>query len=83
MSIADTIRDFIQEYLLDEPFTGSDPLAEIEFDSLALEQLIGFLEETYDIFLEEEDVARANLASVPLLVEVVQRRITEDEASLG
>ena len=83
VSIETSIREFIQEHLLDEPFTGSDPLAEIEFDSLALEQLLGFLEDAYDIFFEEEDVARANVATVPLLVGVVERRIAEEEAHGG
>lgn len=56
------------------PFEGSDPLAELDWDSLDLEQLIAAIEEKYLILLDQEDIARANFASVPVLAAVVRRR---------
>jgi acyl carrier protein len=67
------IRTFVCEILVDD-FSGDDPLAEIEFDSLALEQLLDFLEEKYRVLFEGEDLARINFSSVRLAAAMVQAR---------
>lgn len=71
-STEQTIKRFIEE-ILDEP-GGEDPLSDRDVDSLALEQLIDLLEEEYQIFFEEQDVARENFRSVSALAELVERR---------
>ena len=70
-----TIQAFVRELLLDQGWVGGDPLAEEEFDSLALEQLLDHLEETYRILFTPEDIARQNLASVGIAAGMVRARI--------
>lgn len=73
-STAEVIRDFVVQHLLDEPFSGEDPLAELDLDSLALEQLIDFLEEEYRILLDDEDTHRSHFRGCAELAAVVDAR---------
>ena len=70
------IQRFIREELLEEPFEGSDPLAEMEIDSLALEQLLDHLEIRYLVLFDAEEISRQNLATVQMLAELVRRSQT-------
>ena len=69
------IQHHLRDVLLEEEFEGTDPLAEKELDSLALEQLLDHLEERYLILFDPEEITRANLASVRLLAEMVDRHV--------
>jgi acyl carrier protein len=71
-----TIQTFVRTYILDEEYPGADPLAELEIDSLALEQLLDHLEETYRLLFDPEDISRDNLSSVARAAEMVHARIT-------
>lgn len=74
--IENEIQAFVRDALLEEPFAGIDPLAELELDSLALEQLLDHLEETYRVLFDPEDISRANLSSVPRAAAMVGARIS-------
>jgi acyl carrier protein len=71
-STEDRIRSFIFDELMDgQPATG-DPIAEGKLDSLAMEQVIGFLEDEYQVSFGDEDLVPenfTNLAAVAALVE--------------
>ena len=68
------IRGFIERDLLDEPFTGIDPLLELELDSLSIEQLIDFIEDEYGLLFAEEELASENFASVSVLAALVDAK---------
>ncbi len=74
MTTADAIRAFIDESLLDEPHPGEDALADLDLDSLAIEQIIDFLEEEYGILFSDEELVRETFATVPVLAELVDRK---------
>jgi len=65
------IRRFIERELLDEPYDGSDPLADELLDSLAIEQLIAHLEETYDITFGELELVQENFATLNAIATLV------------
>jgi acyl carrier protein len=69
------IQSFVREALLEDAFEGVDPLAELDLDSLALEQLLDHLEETFRILFDPEDISRANLSSVARTADMVESRI--------
>lgn len=70
------IQDFVRANMLHEPYDGDDPLRDLTFDSLALEELIGHLEDEYLILFVAEDISRVQLASVPAAAGAVVRRAT-------
>jgi acyl carrier protein len=78
--IETVIQAFVRDVLLETPFTGADPLAELELDSLTLEQLLDHLEETYRILFDPEDISRVNLSSVPRAAGMVRARILAVES---
>lgn len=83
-STAERIRSFVEEYVLEEPFAGTDPLAETELDSLGTEQLIDFLEDEYGFLFSDEELASENFASVPVLAALVDaKRATIADAPSG
>jgi acyl carrier protein len=64
VNIEGEIRDFVNEEILGgEPLNG-DPLADGMLDSLALEQLIAFVEERYDVMFEDEDLVAENFTDL-------------------
>jgi acyl carrier protein len=67
------IQEFVRTNLVDD-FDGEDPLAAVKLDSLALEQLIDHLEQTYQILLEGTDFARWNFISVPIAATMIEAR---------
>jgi acyl carrier protein len=76
------IRRFIMRELLEEPFDGRDPLAEEALDSLAIEQLIDYIEERFGVAFDDEEVVRENFSSIPTLAALVndKRRATREAA---
>lgn len=71
------LLDFIVEELLEEPFDGGDPLATGALDSLGIEQLIGFAEDTFHIELEEEELVAENFESVPTFAALVDSKVQD------
>ena len=70
MKTSKRIRRFVDEQLLDFQFDG-DPLADGMLDSLAIEQLIGFVEDTFDITLDDEELIAENFASIEAVATLV------------
>lgn len=79
-STEETIRSILEDIL--EDAAGSDPLLDRDVDSLSLEQLIDILEEEYEIFFGEQDVARENFRSIPILAALVDAKRAEGPARL-
>jgi acyl carrier protein len=73
--IARRLREFILEELIVGAYNGTDPLAEDAVDSLGQEQLAEFVEETYDIRLEDDDMVNENFESVPALAALVHAKL--------
>lgn len=74
MNTEDRIARFIETELLDGPAPNTDPLARGMLDSLAIEFLIGWLEEEFGISLSYRDVAAENFASVAALSALVDSK---------
>jgi acyl carrier protein len=68
----------IQRYILDEilaaPPASDDPLAGRELDSLAIEQLLNFIEEEFDVEFEDEELSLENFSSIPVLAALVDAK---------
>jgi acyl carrier protein len=73
-AVEEAIKQFVREFLVDDA-DAEDPLEGRDIDSLALEQLIDFLEEEFHILLSGEDIVRRNFESTPRLAAVVEARI--------
>ena len=73
MRTATRIRRFALE-LADGAGASRDPLAEGVLDSLAIEQLISFLEDQFDVVLEDEDLVAENFARVERVAELVDAK---------
>ena len=76
--VEERLRRFLVDELLDEfydrPYEGEDPLADGEVDSLGAEQLIEYVEETFGVALEEEEIVKENFESVPALAALIAAR---------
>lgn len=75
LSTAERIRSFIDEQLLDDGPTEGDPLSDEALDSLAIEQLVTYIEETFGVAFRDDEVVAKNFASVPTLAHVVNQKI--------
>ena len=74
--VADRVAWFVRTHLLDDAESDdtSDPLADRDFDSLSLEQLIDFIEEEFHILLNGEDIARENFSTLATTTDMVVAR---------
>jgi acyl carrier protein len=81
VSTEERIRTFIQEELLEDRFSGHDPLEDELLDSLGIEQLVDFLEYEYGIEFADEEVSAENFATVPTLAAVVEDKRAARERS--
>jgi acyl carrier protein len=68
------LRDFMVEELLDDPYDGPDPLADGVVDSLAIEQLLEYIDEIYGVQLEDEEIVEENFESLAILARLVEGR---------
>jgi acyl carrier protein len=76
MTIEARIRRYIDDFLLDEPFAGADPIAAEALDSQATEELIDFLEDEYHVVFSDEELARERFASIPAIVALIEAKRT-------
>ena len=74
MSVADEIRTFIFDELMEGQPAEGDPVAEGKLDSLAMEQVIGFIEDTYGITFSDEELVIDNFRSIGTVAELVERK---------
>lgn len=74
MRTSSRIRGFIEDELLGGREVEGDPLAMDLLDSLAIEQLVGYLENEYAIRFSEEEVVAENFASLRVLATLVRQK---------
>lgn len=65
------IRRFIVRELLDETFRGDDPLAAGALDSLAVEQLVEYIETTFGVHFRDDELVAETFSSIPALAALV------------
>lgn len=75
-TIAQTLRSFIQENFLymrpDLQYADDDSLlAKGVIDSLGVMEIVGFLEETFALTVEQEDVTEQNFGSIAAIARYV------------
>jgi acyl carrier protein len=76
MTTADRIRLYIEEELLDGADLGDeDPIAVGLLDSLGVEQLVAFLEETFGVTFDDEQYTPENLSSIDAVAKVIDAKI--------
>jgi acyl carrier protein len=80
VSVESQIRQYIQDELLEGAELPVDPLAEGMLDSLAIEQLIGYVEDEFGVIFEDEELVAENFASIKTVVDLVQVKL---KASTG
>jgi acyl carrier protein len=68
------IRVFMEEEVLDGDAAPEDLMAVGFLDSLAVEQMIAFVEETFGITFDDEDLVPENIASIEALAVLVDRK---------
>jgi acyl carrier protein len=68
------LKRFISEELVEEPFTGDDPLAAGEVDSLGIEQLVEYVFDIWAVELDDEEIVEENFESVSALAALVESR---------
>ena len=74
LETAERIRSFIDEELVEDGPTEGDPLAEDAVDSLGIEELVSYIEETFGVTFRDDEVVARNFASVPTLARVVNQK---------
>lgn len=79
MALPAEIRNFIVENFMlgmnPEELTGSDSLLDKGIiDSTGVLELVGFLEENYQIQIEDEELVPENLDSINNLVKFIQKK---------
>lgn len=79
MKTAKQIRRFVELELLDHPMR-EDPIAAGMLDSLAIEQLAAFLEEKYELVLEDEDFVAENFTSIDAVAALVDAKLAKANA---
>jgi acyl carrier protein len=68
------LRAFIVAELAEGPYTGDDPLAAGVVSSLGVAQLLDYIEETFGVELEDEEIIEENFESVSLLAKLVDSK---------
>jgi acyl carrier protein len=67
------LRTFVDEELLDVP-SPEDPLAAGLLDSLAVEQLIGYIEDRFGIRFDDDDFRLEHFTSIEALASLVDSK---------
>jgi acyl carrier protein len=68
------IEAFIHNDLFDGVDPDGDPLAIGMLDSLAVEQLIGFIEDEFQVTFEDEELTVASFSSIDSVVRLVETK---------
>ena len=77
MRIETAIRRYVERELLRAGPIPGDPLTEGLLDSLAVEQLVAFIEEKYGVKLADEELAGVHAESIPALARLVRKKRSE------
>jgi methoxymalonate biosynthesis acyl carrier protein len=79
MDVAEKIREFIKEEVVldaDASIDDNAPLLEGILDSLALMQLVAFLEEEFETEIDDTDVTAENFRTIADIERLVGVRLT-------
>ena len=68
------IRKFVNRELLGDLVTDEDALAAGLLDSLAIEELIGFLEDSFSIEFDDDELDAVNFSSIDAVAALVDRK---------
>jgi acyl carrier protein len=68
------LRQFIEQEILEEESPVEDPLAAGLLDSLAVEQLIAYIEEEYGVMFADEELVAENFASLGVVAGLVETK---------
>jgi acyl carrier protein len=68
------IRRHIKSEIQNGSSGSPDPLAARELDSLQIEQLVAYLEETFGVRFDDDELVAESFASVSTLARVVERK---------
>ena len=83
--MADPIRETLRAFILDNFLQGEDPRnltdqTELKesgiLDSLSTLKLVSFVEETYQVELEADDLSATNLATLESIEQLIQSKKT-------
>lgn len=74
---------FIVTELVEEEYRGTDPLADQAVDSLGVEQLVEYIDETFRIELRDEEIVEANFESLAALAALVEARASATPSAAG
>lgn len=69
------LHAFIVSELVEEEYRGADPLADQAVDSLAIEQLVEYIDECYGVELEDEEMVEENFESLARLSALVAGKL--------
>lgn len=83
MDTAESIQRYIEQELLEDSVASDDPLADQALDSIAVEELVAYLEERFGIVFEDEELAAENFSSVPTLAALVDRKRESEKEERG
>jgi acyl carrier protein len=78
MNVSERIRRFIREEVMldaDAPLDDDSPLLDGILDSLALMQLVGFLEEEFDTEIDDTEVTAENFKTIADIERLVSGRM--------
>jgi acyl carrier protein len=75
LNVDQQIRQYIGDELLDGAEVQGDPLSEGMLDSLAIEQLIGYVEDEFGVIFEDEELVAENFASITSVVDLVEEKL--------
>jgi len=85
MNLKEQIRNFIQEnFILENPEDLVDDESMLEkgiIDSTGVLELVAFIESTYEIKVEDEELIPENLDSIENIVSYLQRKLMISQTS--
>ena len=85
MDVASRIRDFISEEILFEDnstgLTDETPLLNGVMDSLGLMQLVAFLEEEFDVEIDDADMTADHFRTISDIQELVNEKVGQKATS--
>jgi acyl carrier protein len=75
MTVAEEIQGFIVDDLLDGEQIQGDPVADGRLDSLAIEQVIGFIEDRFEVVFTDDDLVLENFANLEAMAALVESKL--------
>ena len=86
------IRDTLRSYILNNFLPGEPPetledstllITSGVITSLSMAELVTFIEDTFDVALDEDDIGSERMDSVELMVTLVSEKLDQKTAAVG